>query len=98
MTDNTKRKPKPLGPVLAYEDGVRDGMTKALALIPTNWCDSLLTGPERVMKDNMHVNTVVEVLLLAVRKRIAENIGAVPIAAARQVAPVTARDEEGDGS
>jgi len=66
-----KLRPVPIY-VPTYDDGVREGIRRAALLVPRNWCDPILSGPERVVKDSLHRNDLVEVLLGAVKQRILE--------------------------
>jgi hypothetical protein len=54
--------------LIAENEKLRGRLEEALACVPTNWCDPLLTGPEAVIK--VAPFPEVEALLLAVRKRI----------------------------
>ena len=49
----------------------REGLRKRLiACIPTNWCDPLLTGPDRVLpSDGKYNGTHIEKLLLGIKSR-----------------------------
>ena len=46
---------------------------KSSDLIPTNWCDPLLTGPQKVIGSPPYWVGDIGALLLAIRRRIIEN-------------------------
>ncbi len=46
---------------------------KASDLIPTNWCDPLLTGPQSVIGSPPYYVGHIEALLLAIKRRLIEN-------------------------
>lgn len=68
-----------------------------MALIPTNWCDPLLTGPNKALPDGGQYNgTDIERLLLGIRKRLADHIEAArPSLSAQAVGECTHCDGAG---
>lgn len=55
----------------ALEAAREEGIRRALAQIPTNWCDPILTGEAKVFDRDKRPEPNVEGVLLAVRARIA---------------------------
>ncbi len=53
------------------KDLVKEERARCAACVPTNWCDSLLTGPNAILPDKgPYTAEHVERLLLAIKKRI----------------------------
>lgn len=52
-----------------WQEGFASAREKAAGMIPTNWCDSLLTGPKAVLKPSID-NGQIEDLLLGIKERI----------------------------
>lgn len=47
--------------------------------VPTNWCDPMLTGPDKVLPEGYkYTPQDIEHLLLAIRKRMEEKAGIAP--------------------
>jgi len=53
-------------------DRVKEERARCAACVPTNWCDSLLTGPHAVLihRKGSYTGADIERLLLAIKKRI----------------------------